>query len=918
MTVNYGGTSSGQHVFFDTTSGNGGAMTFGLGTSVGPHIVGNTNTDGTARGAYSGSRMFFNSGGFTFDYSSTTSGARSWTTYVDINTDGVLSIRRGGNSNDNVRFYNTDGNYSYIRTTAASNSNNTWFDAPLGATIWLGWDNPGGARTSATYSQVYVGTGRGTINESVLIKRGDIEGKDSSGNTNFRIVTTGALGSHTYFNYGNVGIGTTAPSLHSSTTGLVVRGSARGIIELWDATTGKSVFQNVGGDTYIGQLDKGTGSGRTYILVNGNGSSADIAMTLLANSNVGIGNTTPSNLLTVGSQAHTSPSDTNRILNFYSVGSELHNSVTPIVVGNSNTSTSQPQMVGLSLFNRSTTNNTWSPMITFGGLSTSGSYMNGAAGIAAQLPANTDDNNFRGGNLVFYTSGTVSAQRGLLERVRISSDGNMGIGTSSPASQLSGTKGLSIVDGTNAALGLSNGTNHWLNYLSGTTYRIWNNSSSEVITILLNGNVGIGTNSAGQKLHVAGYTRTHGISLHDGTLSGFIGYEKNWIGSGSSADIAIASEGSNNIKFYTNGNTTVRMMVNTSGNVGVATTSPNATLDVAGSITGRAVRVSTSQKVPYGHYNTGETVFEIDPTWTEAQLQDFFGSTSVTWEADSTAPGYCIRITGGVNVGGVYNSGFPYIPVDSSGGDWYYMECWIRNEAGSSIGHYMGGIDFNQSFSSLGGNPGSFTYNVMLNYNPGTSWTKVTGYWNGFGTGSGGSGTGNTNQWVSGTKYFTPQALFNYSQYSGTIRCYISGWKCIRVSNPGNRYFSNSIYASSDVVAYFSSDIRLKDNINIIQSPLEKISKLRGIEFNWNNNQNIYQVGKRDLGVIAQDVEDVLPELVETRDTGYKAVKYEKLTPLLIEAIKEQQVQIEEQKTQNQSLLNRIESLESQLQNRGI
>ncbi len=206
----------------------------------------------------------------------------------------------------------------------------------------------------------------------------------------------------------------------------------------------------------------------------------------------------------------------------------------------------------------------------------------------------------------------------------------------------------------------------------------------------------------------------------------------------------------------------------------------------------------------------------------------------------------------------------------------------------------------------------------MLNYNPGTSWTKVTGYWNGFGTGSGGSGTGNTNQWVSGTKYFTPQALFNYSQYSGTIRCYISGWKCIRVSNPGNRYFSNSIYASSDVVAYFSSDIRLKDNINIIQSPLEKISKLRGIEFNWNNNQNIYQVGKRDLGVIAQDVEDVLPELVETRDTGYKAVKYEKLTPLLIEAIKEQQVQIEEQKTQNQSLLNRIESLESQLQNRGI
>jgi hypothetical protein len=558
-------------------------------------------------------------------------------------------------------------------------------------------------------------------------------------------------------------------------------------------------------------------------------------------------------------------------------------------------------------------------MITFGGLSTSGNYMNGAAGIATQLPANTDDNNFRGGNLVFYTSGTTSGQRGLLERFRIQSDGNVGIGTNSPASQLSGTKGLSIVDGTNAALGLSNGTNHWLNYLSGTTYRIWNNSSNEVVTILLNGNVGIGTTSAGQKLHVVGFTRTHGISLHDGTVSGFIGYEKNWIGSGTSSDVAIASEGSNNIKFYTNGSSSLRMVINTSGNVGIGTVSPNATLDVVGTITGRAARVSTSQKVPYGHYTTGETVFEIDPTWTQAQLQDFFGSTSVSWNSDSTAPsGYCIQIDGGVNVGGVYNSGFPYITVDSGSGDWYYMECYIRNESGSSIGHYMGGIDFNASFSSLGGNPGSFTYNVMLNYNPGTSWTKVTGYWNGFGSSSGGSGTGNTNQWVSGTKYFTPQALFNYSQYSGTIRCYISGWKCIRVSNPGNRYFTNNVYVSSDVVAYYSSDIRLKDNITKIESPIEKISKLRGIEFNWNSNQDTYAVGKRDLGVIAQDVEEVLPELVETRTTGYKAVKYEKLTPLLIEAIKEQQIQIEEQKNQNKMLLDRIESLESQLQNRGI
>jgi hypothetical protein len=126
---------------------------------------------------------------------------------------GVGSFTGSTGSVDSIRLYNTDGNYSYIRTTPASNTNNTWFDTPLGATLWLGWDNPGGARTASTYSQVYVGTGRGTTNESIRLHRGDIEGRDGSNNINYRILATGALGSYTYFNYGNVGIGTVSPTL---------------------------------------------------------------------------------------------------------------------------------------------------------------------------------------------------------------------------------------------------------------------------------------------------------------------------------------------------------------------------------------------------------------------------------------------------------------------------------------------------------------------------------------------------------------------------------------------------------------------------------------------------------------------------------------------------------------------------------
>ena len=102
---------------------------------------------------------------------------------------------------------------------------------------------------------------------------------------------------------------------------------------------------------------------------------------------------------------------------------------------------------------------------------------------------------------------------------------------------------------------------------------------------------------------------------------------------------------------------------------------------------------------------------------------------------------------------------------------------------------------------------------------------------------------------------------------------------------------SGNVYAAADVIAYASSDKKLKDNIVNIKNPLDKISKLNGIEFDWNNNQDVYD--GHDIGVIAQEVEEVLPEIVETRDDGYKAVKYEKIVPLLIEAIKEQQEEIE-------------------------
>jgi len=96
---------------------------------------------------------------------------------------------------------------------------------------------------------------------------------------------------------------------------------------------------------------------------------------------------------------------------------------------------------------------------------------------------------------------------------------------------------------------------------------------------------------------------------------------------------------------------------------------------------------------------------------------------------------------------------------------------------------------------------------------------------------------------------------------------------------------SGNVDATADVIAYSSSDKRLKDNLKPISNSLEKLQKLTGYEFDWNDKQDTYE--GHDVGVVAQEVEEVLPEVVATRDSGYKAVKYEKMIPLLIESIKE-------------------------------
>jgi hypothetical protein len=146
---------------------------------------------------------------------------------------------------------------------------------------------------------------------------------------------------------------------------------------------------------------------------------------------------------------------------------------------------------------------------------------------------------------------------------------------------------------------------------------------------------------------------------------------------------------------------------------------------------------------------------------------------------------------------------------------------------------------------------------------------------------------------------FTSTSFYVGSPFSTTTQLYagpVSG--TIYYDRNNTTYYvdpnstGDSIRVAGDVVAYYSSDKRLKDNIKPIENALDKVKAISGVTFEWNEKSH-KTTGKKDVGVVAQEIEAVLPELVETRTNGYKAVDYQKLTAVLIESVKELTAKVE-------------------------
>jgi len=147
---------------------------------------------------------------------------------------------------------------------------------------------------------------------------------------------------------------------------------------------------------------------------------------------------------------------------------------------------------------------------------------------------------------------------------------------------------------------------------------------------------------------------------------------------------------------------------------------------------------------------------------------------------------------------------------------------------------------------------------------------------------------------VSNSASFNGLTVFeNSSSFNNTVTVnadsVFTGSLSIGFTSPATNTVGR-IDAANDVVVFSTSDERLKTNIRLIDNPLAKVNAIRGIKFDWIEDpslQELHGFSGPDVGVVAQEVESVLPDIVSDKFTGYKGVKYDRLVPLLIEAIKE-------------------------------
>jgi hypothetical protein len=252
----------------------------------------------------------------------------------------------------------------------------------------------------------------------------------------------------------------------------------------------------------------------------------------------------------------------------------------------------------------------------------------------------------------------------------------------------------------------------------------------------------------------------------------------------------------------------------------------------------------------------------------------------------------------------------------------------VNTFIGASAGYTNTTGTYNTFIGSGAGKVSNTNGNTLIGYCSG--FTNSTGSGNTFiGTSSGFYNTGSGNVFLG--------YMAGSNETTGSNKLYIDN--CFMTSGSPNYYCDKpliygdfyyrevQIDGKLTIVTLASpSDLRYKKEVKPLDSSLDKIMHLQGVAFQWDKdkvNGAGYKTGKQ-IGLIAQEVEKVLPELVQTDSKGYKTLSYDKLAPVIIEAMKEQQktikdqqVLLEEQKKTISVLVERLDKIEKMTQLKG-
>ena len=467
---------------------------------------------------------------------------------------------------------------------------------------------------------------------------------------------------------------------------------------------------------------------------------------------------------------------------------------------------------------------------------------------------------------------------------------------------------------------------HFLGTTDTEDFAIYTNNT-ERMRVDQMGNVGIGTTSPEVKLHVVsddannGYilldeasntaghrpalvtrrsrgTAASPATIADGDIIGEINYQAYdgtmYRSAGTIRSYVDGYTGTDqfgsNVIFMTRPNTlstdpTERMRITANGNVGVGTISPAGKLHVSGAVDDRLLMdngVILSSKNVSGTIRNLLTHYSDDKVYLDNPDGDIIiRPTGGNVGIGTTSPGARLDVRGN----------FGQVRIGQSG------QSGKIEIARGSDGAYAGSLGY---FSATEGNE------LLLANNSGGGWINVRT--NG---GSGGNVGGFRIIDVGGPSNDTNMVVLN----TGNIGIGTTS-PSAKLEVCGNTRIVGQIAANSSNLSAgltCSSDKRLKKDISSIANPLAIIQKIEGKTYYWKSEkyQNRGYDNKKQFGFIAQQIEEVLPELVVTQDDGFKSVDYIKVIPILTEALKDLSAISEEQQQIIESQNSKIAQLES-------